>query len=343
MNLKEIKISARERMKGFCSLCKECNGVACQGQVPGMGGLNSAESFKRNYESLKNVRIVMSALHDVKEPDTSWELWGKKFELPFITAPVTGNAINMGGYLTEDQYCDVVVEGSLMAGSMAMIGDSGNPSFYEAGLHSISKKEGNGIAIVKPRENEKIIENIKRAEKVNSFAVGMDIDGAGLITMNLMGQPVSPKTKDELKEVIESTDLPFIVKGIMSVKDAIMAKEAGAKAIIVSNHGGRVLDYCLGSADVLPSIARELKGELTILVDGNVRHGSDIFKYIALGADAVLAARPIIWGAYGNGRDGVKTVIQDLKNSLYQTMILTGAKTLKDITEDKIVNLNIIK
>ncbi len=340
MDLKEIKKLARERMKGYCRVCKECNGVACAGEVPGMGGTGTGESFKRNYEALRNVKVVLKTIHEAKDPDISIELFGQKLELPFITAPVTGSSINMGGFLSEAEYSDDAVLGSIDAGTIAMTGDSGNPQFYIDGLNSIVKAKGKGIAIIKPREKDKVIENIKKAEEAGAMAVGMDIDGAGLITMALHGQPVGPKTLEELKEITSSTKLPFILKGIMTVDEAKVAVEAGASGIVVSNHGGRILDHALGSADVLSQIARQVKGKITILADGNVRHGVDILKYIALGADGVLAARPIIWGSYGGRREGVKTVINNFKNELKQAMILTGCKDIKAVDDTKIVNLN---
>lgn len=340
MDLKEVKKAARERMKGYCRVCKDCNGVSCAGEVPGMGGTGSGESFKRNYESLKNVKLVLRTMHDAKNPDTSIEIFGQKLELPLITAPVTGSSINMGGFLSEAEYSDDAVIGSINAGTIAMTGDSGNPQFYIDGLNSIKKVNGIGIPIIKPRENSKIIENIRKAEETGAIAVGMDIDGAGLITMALNGQPVGPKTLDELKELKTSTKLPFILKGIMSVDEAVIAMEAGIDAIVVSNHGGRILDHTLGSADVLPRIAEKVKGKITIIADGSVRSGIDILKYIALGADAVLAARPIIWGSYGGRAEGVKLVIDSFKNELKQAMILTGCKDIKSIDTTKIINLN---
>ncbi len=94
--------------------------------------------------------------------------------------------------------------------------------------------------------------------------------------------------------MVESTRLPFIIKGIMTVDDALMAVESGASAIIVSNHGGRVLDYTPGTCEVLPDIAKSVKGKITILVDGGVRTGVDVVKMLGLGADAVLMGRPLL-------------------------------------------------
>ena len=120
-------------------------------------------------------------------------------------------------------------------------------------------------------------------------------------------------------------------------KIELKAKEAGAAAIVVSNHGGRVLDQCPATAEVLPEIAAALKGTgVKVLVDGGIRTGSDVFKALALGADAVLIARPFVTAVYGAGADGVAAYTAQLGNELADTMRLCGAPTLDAITRDMV-------
>lgn len=178
-----------------------------------------------------------------------------------------------------------------------------------------------------------MINKIKLAEEAGAYAVGMDIDAAGLITLALHGKPVGPKTVEEIKEIVKSTKLPFILKGIMTVEDAKLAVEAGVDAIVVSNHGGRVLDQTPGVADVLPEIAEAVKGKVTILADGGVRTGVDVLKMIALGADAVLIGRPFVTASFGGEREGVKIYVENLKSELKSAMVLTGCNSIKDIDE----------
>ena len=141
----------------------------------------------------------------------------------------------------------------------------------------------------------------------------------------------------ELKEIVELAGKPFIVKGIMTVKGALKAKEAGAAAIVVSNHGGRVLDQCPATAEVLPEIAEALKGSgVKILVDGGIRSGVDVFKALALGADAVLIARPFVTAVYGGGEEGVKCYIDKIAGELADTMQMCGAHSLCEITRDMV-------
>ena len=135
---------------------------------------------------------------------------------------------------------------------------------------------------------------MKLVRKSGAFAAAMDIDAAGLPFLKNLTPPAGSKNVEELAEIIRAAGVPFIVKGVMTVKGAQKAKKAGAAAIGVSNHGGRVLDQCPATAEVLPEIAEAVGGgSMKILVDGGIRNGSDVFKALALGADG--AARRKAW------------------------------------------------
>lgn len=336
MNFLEMERKARVNLKGFCRVCPECDGYACAGEVPGMGGTGTAASFKNNVRDLKRIRLKLKTIHGAKDPKMESVFFGNKLSFPVLVAPITGSAFNMGGALREEEYVQSAVRGSEKAGILTMIGDSADRTMYEEGLRALKKVEGKGAAIIKPRSNQDIIENIKKAEKTGVNAVGVDIDGAGLITMALKGQPVGPKTIEDLKEIIQATELPVILKGIMTPEEAELALEIGAKAIVVSNHGGRVLDHTDSTSEVLPAIAEKVGGKIMVLADGGIRSGVDVFKMIALGADGVLVGRPIIIGAFGGLEEGVTMVLEKMKQELYQSMILTGATSLKEISGEKI-------
>ena len=119
----------------------------------------------------------------------------------------------------------------------------------------------------------------------------------------------------------------------MTADEAELAVQAGVDAIVVSNHGGRVLDQTPGVADVLPEIAQAVKGKVTILADGGVRNGVDVLKMLALGADAVLIGRPFVTASFGGQREGVTAYIESLKSELKSAMVLTGCKTVKDVSD----------
>lgn len=331
MNYNDVLKSARENLNGSCKACKVCNGVACAGEVPGMGGKGTGSAFTVNIEALKDIKINMRTIHDAKEADTSCELFRRSMDLPIFAAPVSGTTLNMGGKYSEEEYISWVIEGSLKSGIYPMVGDTAVDTFLTTNLNELKKQGGNGIAIIKPWENKNVMEKIKLAEEAGSYAVGMDIDACGLITLALHGKPVMPKTVEEIREIAKSTKLPFILKGIMTVDEALLAVEAGVDAIVVSNHGGRVLDHTPGVAEVLEDIAKAVKGKVTILADGGVRSGVDILKYIALGADGVLIGRPFVTASFGGKTEGVVTYVNRLKEELKSAMVLTGCKTLKDI------------
>ena len=165
---------------------------------------------------------------------------------------------------------------------------------------------------------------------------------ASLLTAGLfLFAPSGASAKTETFEVGNKTFLlngkPFIVKGVMTVKGALKAKEAGAAAIVVSNHGGRVLDQCPATAEVLPEIVTALHGsDMTVLVDGGIRTGTDVFKALALGADGVLIARPFVTAVYGGGEEGVRLYIEKLAGELADAMQMCGARTLADITPEMV-------
>ncbi|WP_045212330.1 alpha-hydroxy-acid oxidizing protein [Desulfonatronovibrio magnus] len=322
-----INAKARERLKGFCRVCPVCDGRHCSGQVPGMGGVGSGTAFRENLHALARYRLRMKTIHDVREPDTKLDLWGQILSMPIMAAPMTGVSYNMGGDMSEESFIDGIVEGCMDAGTIGWSGDGADPAMFESGLKAIEKNNGSGIPIIKPRAQDEIIKRIRSAEKAGAIAVGMDIDGAGLVTMALKGQAVGPKSTAELKELVQECSLPFILKGVMTPEDALSALEAGVSAIVVSNHGGRVLDYTPGSADVLSEISSLVRGRMIVMADGGVRFGADVLKLLALGADAVMVGRPLIAGLFGGGTEGVGMVLNKMKNELIQSMLLTGTQS----------------
>ena len=332
MDRNTMRATAREQLKGFCRVCPVCDGRACAGEVPGMGGVGTAGAFKANMDALARVKLNLRTIHAVKEPDMSLTLWGRTLAMPILVAPITGSSYNMGGKMTEEDFIAEMVAGALQAGTLCMTGDGADPTMFGSGIKAGKANNGASIAIIKPRTQDMIKDHLRTAEEAGLLATGMDVDGAGLVTMAMKGQPVGPKTPAELREVIGATRLPFIVKGVMTVDEAEAAVAAGAAAIVVSNHGGRVLDFTPGAAEVLPAIAARVKGKAIIFADGGVRSGADVLKLLALGADAVLVGRPMVVAAFGGGREGVALVLNQLKNELLQAMLLTGTADVKQVS-----------
>ena len=220
-------------------------------------------------------------------------------------------------------------------GIAAFTGDGTDPNVMVAATKAIKNADGAGIPTVKPWNIETIREKMELVHESGAFAVAMDIDAAGLPFLKNLDPPAGSKTVSELCDIIQMAGTPFIVKGIMTVKGALKAKEAGASAIIVSNHGGRVLDQCPTTAEVLESIVKALEGSgIKILVDGGIRSGTDVFKALALGADGVLIARPFVTAVYGGKADGVRAYIDKIGTELEDTMKMCGVSSLDEITRD---------
>ena len=198
----------------------------------------------------------------------------------------------------------------------------------------IKENKGMGIPTIKPWNQEEYMKKLQYALDSNSIAIAMDIDASGLPF--LKNANAGRKTVRELKAIIDQTPVPFIVKGIMSVKGALKAKEAGAYAIVVSNHGGRVLDGTPATAEVLEEIVQAVNGTMKVLVDGGIRNGQDVFKALALGADGVLICRPFVNMIYGAREEGIQVFVNRLKEELIDTMEMCGANCLKEITRDMI-------
>ncbi|MFW9952115.1 MAG: alpha-hydroxy-acid oxidizing protein [Candidatus Thorarchaeota archaeon] len=281
----------------------------------------------------------MKVIGDDFIPDTSYEFFGNKLSMPILAASVAG-VDSFGGedVISEKEFCRAVVLGCKKAGTVGWRGDSYTYSLKNTfGLDAIAEAKGWGVKIVKPREQDLIKKFYKKAEEIGAIAVGTDLDGCDSFAMTNYNQPVFRKNVNELKELVMSTSLPVIFKGIMCVEDALVAKEVGAAAIVVSNHGGRVLDHTPGTADILPLIVKELKNKIPIFVDGGIRTGYDVLKMLALGAKGVLIGRDVVRAAVGAGIYGVKTHMKYMQKTLSKAMKMTGCKSLNDISDDIII------
>lgn len=338
--MQEIRKKAKELMQGFCRVCPVCNGVVCRGEVPGMGGLSTAASFQNNVTALAQYPLAMRLIHGVVDPKLQTSLWGQALAIPVFAAPIGGVSFNMGGGMTEEDYTLAVVGGSKDAGALGCTGDGVPEMIYKAGFSAITQHK-QGIAFIKPWEGQELDTKLEGALALGTGMVGMDIDAAGLLTLRKMGRPVAPKNIHELTKIVakvHAAKAKFILKGIMTVSDAQKARDAGVDAILVSNHGGRVLDHCPGTAEVLPRIAASLKGQMVIMVDGGVRTGADVFKMLALGADLVGIGRPISIAALGGGQAGVAKYLEEIAAQLRHTMVMTGCAKIEDITTEAFYN-----
>lgn len=263
--------------------------------------------------------------------DTSFDLFGYKMSIPVMAGPVGAMQLHYGDRYDDVEYNDLLVKACADAGIVAFTGDGTNPAVMEGAIEAITANQGKGVPTVKPWNRDEVFHKIDMAKSSGTHAIAMDIDAAGLPFLKNMVPPAGSKTVEELGEIIRYAEVPFIIKGIMTVHGAEKAVAAGAKAIVVSNHGGRVLDQCPATAEVLPDIVKAVGKDVTVLVDGGIRTGMDVFKALALGAKGVLIARPFVNMVYGGGIEGPAVLVQKLKSELEDTMAMCGAHTLEEI------------
>ncbi len=269
--------------------------------------------------------LISTNYLDSDLPDTKMELWGENFETPIMTAALS--------HL--HKICDnAMVEFALGAK------ESGAVHFYGMGedkeLEEVIDSGAKTVKIIKPHaDDNEVFRRISHAVDNGAFAVGMDIDHSFAWNGgydNVLGLPMRPKTTEQLKEFVKASKVPFVVKGVLSAKEAEKCVEAGAKAILVSHHHG-MMDYMVPPLMVLPEIVKAVDGKAKIFVDCGIECGADVFKCLALGADAVGVGRALM-GPLENKAQGVTEAINRMNTELKVIMARTGARTLKDIDPD---------
>ena len=336
MTYQEILANARTCSGPHCKACPVCNGLACKNTMPGPGAKGIGTGAIRNYQKWQELCVNMDTICENKPVDTTARLFGREFVLPVFAAPVGAMQLHYGDKYNDLEYNDILVSACAQAGIAAFTGDGTNPAVVEAAAEALKKSGGLGVPTIKPWNIETIREKMDLVNTADPFAIAMDIDAAGLPFLKNLTPPAGSKTVEELKEIVKIAGKPFILKGIMTAAGAKKALEAGASGIVVSNHGGRVLDQCPATAEVLPAIVDAVGGKMTVLVDGGIRGGMDVFKALALGADGVLIARPFVTMVYGGGADGVQVYVEKLRAELADAMAMCGAHSLSDINRSMI-------
>jgi isopentenyl diphosphate isomerase/L-lactate dehydrogenase-like FMN-dependent dehydrogenase len=332
MDIKHVWDEARKKLAHCCKVCPVCDGAACAGEYPGMGGIGTGESFMENIRALAAWKLNLRTLHDEAPFDTTLDLWGITLTSPVMGAPMGGASLHLGGIFSEEELIEAMQTGCQNAGTLLWTGDSVDPAFFTAGLALIKRCKGKGIATIKPKSVPEILRNIRMAEEVEALAVAIDMDAAGLQAMLAQGLPVGPLRPTDITAIVSATHLPVILKGIMTPDEADLAASLGVAGIVVSNHGGRVLESSLGTADVLPGIAAAVKGKIRIFFDGGIRSGADVLKALALGAEGVLIGRPLLIAAAGGGARGVSLYMRGIQEALVRAMTLTGVSRVSQVS-----------
>ncbi len=260
---------------------------------------------------------------DAVTPSTEIELYGETFSTPIMTAALSH---------LDNCRADGAVEmakGALAANALMWTGMGEDEE-----LEKITATGAKTIKIIKPHSDNSIIfKKIAKAEKLGVTALGMDIDHAfnskGQYD-NVLGLPMAPKTFDEIKSFIEAAKLPFIIKGVHSVQDALKCVEAGARGIVVSHHHG-IMDYAVPPLMILPDIVKAVDHSIPVFVDCGIASGYDVFKALALGACAVCVGRALMGPLSDDGAEGVYRKIIELTQELSGVMARTCSADIHHI------------
>lgn len=324
-----IKMSKTDANTGASLMHEEKKEVSSpwagpKGMIPVTSGqADDANLHNRAY--LDSILVEMRIIDAIK-PNLTTEIFGKKY-----SSPLTLAALSHLNKVLPDKSRKPMQEKVAAAKKMDILNWIGMES--DEDYREMVKDAGDTVRIVKPfADHERIVKELQLAEKLGAVAVGIDIDhvpGENGDYDVVDGIPLGPLTFTELRRYVKATKLPFVAKGVLSVRDATKARDAGASAIVVSHHHGRI-PFGVPPLKILPEIKKALKGsKMTIFVDGSLMSGYDAYKALALGADAVLIGRGILPELLKEGQAGTEAKIEKLNEELSQMMLYTGIPDTK--------------
>ena len=322
-------------------------------------GAGDEVTYRKNEESFQEIYLKANTLEDLSGANTKIELFGQTYENPIFLAPVAyQKLVDINGEIATAQAsnamnCCMCVS-SFSSSTLEDISSvSSSPLWFQlyiqpelsVNLELIKKAEKLGykalvITIDAP------ISGIRNVEQRFGFSLPNDVSAVNINNPfqsnnqyeNVFDIVKNLPTWKDIEFIKNSTNLPVILKGITSVSYAKKALEIGVDGIVVSNHGGRTLDTLAPSIKFLPKISKVINGKIPILFDGGIRRGTDIIKAIALGADAVMIGRPIMYGLATAGALGVAHTLKILKEELEIAMIFTGCKDIESLKKVDIIN-----
>ena len=337
MSYAELAAAARGNIGPFCKACPVCDSRVCAGVMPGPGDKGVGHVAEKNWRAWQGLSVNMDTLHESFSADTRTAVLGRELSLPVMVGPVGDVQRHYGERYDTVGYNRCVLEAAAGEGTLAWTGDGLDASIMTEACGLIGELGGAGVPTVKPWDEATLDEKLDEALAACPAAVAMDIDAAGLPFLRGQVPPAGAKSASQIAEVAarcHEASVPFVLKGVMTPRAAVRAVEAGADAIVVSNHGGRVLDGTPATAAVLPDIAGAVGDGACVLVDGGIRSGLDVFRALALGARACLVCRPFVVAAFGGGEQGVREYLSQLRSELSDVMEMCGAATVGDITRD---------
>jgi 4-hydroxymandelate oxidase len=324
-------------------------------------GADDEITLAENIAAWRSLRLRPRVLNDVAKIDTGASILGARLGSPIMVAPFGRHKL----FHSEGERA--TARGAAAAGAVFVLPTTSTVSMEDVASEPATAPRW--FQLYLPPDRALAESLIDRAAAASFGAIVLTVDqpvygsspraaraplvpSPDIRNANLPGQPIAqhsykaghtgtltfPATLRDLEWLVSRSRLDVVVKGVLRGDDAMRCVEAGAKAIIVSNHGGRHLDGTIATADALPEIADAIAGKAELYVDGGIRRGTDVLKALALGARAVLVARPVIWGLALDGAEGVRAVLDHLNAELARAMALCGAARLADIGADLVAD-----
>jgi lactate oxidase len=351
---KEVK---RLRIINTAELELEAEKILPKGGFDYIQSGSGAEYTKRaNLRAMEATPIEPHFLSGVLKPDLSVSIFGSNLPFPIIVAP-------MGSHGRAHVSKEVgTAQGVAATGTLMILSTVSNDSLEDVAKANPGPK---WMQIYLPADRGVARELIQRAKDAGYTALIPTIDTTlaypretnmrnNFRTPLSLGRGNAPRNEkdpvkaaqmmaskvdlnwDDIAWMKQETNLPVIIKGVMSPVTATQAIERGVDGVYVSNHGGRALDGLAPAITVLPRVADAVRGRVPIVFDSGIRRGQDVFRALALGADVVAAGRPVMYGLALGGHLGVQSVLEYLRNDLYIVMQLAGTPDIKSITRDYI-------
>lgn len=328
------------------------------------GGSDDELTIADNVSAWSALRLRPHVLRDVSDVSTETTVLGTQVTTPVLVAPTAYH--ELASPLGES----ATAQGSAAAGSLFTLSTfatqtlerveaaaPGSPKWFQVYVYRdraltealvVRAAEAGYLALVLTVDFPVL--GLRRRDERNNFALPpplvmahfvedtpTTVSEGSALTAHVRAKVDPGLTFDDIEWLQEMTGLPVIVKGVLRGDDAVACLDAGAAAVWVSNHGGRQLDGAVSTAAALPEVIAEVAGRGEVYVDGGIRSGTDVVKALALGAQAVMVGRPVVYGLAVGGAEGVSEVLTDLTDELVHAMALCGARTLADLTPDLVI------
>ena len=310
------------------------------------GGAADELTLNENIAAFQRLRLLPRVLVDVSSVDMSTSLLGVPLAMPVVVAPVAFQRLvspdGEPGMARAAETAGSIFTLSTIASARPREVTAGNRwmQVYVVRDRGITRAivdeavecgfQALVVTVDAPRAGR------RERDRRTGFALPADLGAPAIghrsMTITEVFEMVdSSMTWTDLAELVSGSPLPVLVKGVHAVEDALLAVEHGAAGVVVSNHGGRQLDCVPATIDLLPPIAEALGGRTTLLMDGGIRRGTDVLKAVALGADAVMAGRAVLWGLACGGQAGAETALRILRDEIEMGMTLLGVTRLADL------------